>query len=345
MKILLISPLPPPAGGIASWTKAYLNSNIIKNHDVKLVNTAVQGERVKEFTKRNFADEIKRTYLILKNIKKNIKNISFDVIHLNTSCSKFGLIRDFIITNLVKKTKVKLVVHCHCDINYMVKSNISKFIFKRLCINSDKILVLNESSKQYIKAKLSRESLIIPNFIELKDLKQESNRLFNIQIKTILYVGHVVRTKGCDDILEVARNMKDKQFIMIGYVSKEIRLINKPRNVLFLGELNKNEVIQYMYKSDLLLFPTHTEGFPNVVLEAMACGLPIVTTEVGAIPDMIEDKGGIIVPIKDVKSIIKAINRLENIDLRNSISNWNIEKVKKSYTLDKVIKDLLYQYI
>ena len=80
------------------------------------------------------------------------------------------------------------------------------------------------------------------------------------------------------------------------------------------------------------------------MLEAMACGLPCIATDVGANGDMLEDKGGIIVPVKNVDAIIDAFEKLEDNNIRKDISNWNIEKVKNNYTRTSVLDEIMDIY-
>lgn len=344
MKILLVSPLPPPAGGIATWTETFIKFAAEKSKDVKLINTAVIGERVNNFLKINIFQEVKRTINILNQVVKENKIGNFDILHLNTSCSKYGIIRDYIIIKIVEKNKnIKIILHCHCDVYYMLKGNISKNIFHKLCKKSDEIFVLNKDSKKYISEKTLKKADIIPNFIEGKFILNGS-KYINKEIKKILYVGHVIKSKGCDDILELACMFKEKKFILAGYLSEEIKAIRKPSNVIFTGEVNKESIIKFMDESDILIFPTHTEGFPNVILESMARGLPIIATNVGAIPDMIEENGGILVNVKEIEAMKNAINSLEDVNLRRKMSEWNINKVKSMYDIERVLDHIFSKY-
>ena len=344
MKTLLLSPLPPPAGGISTWTKLFLNSEQAQENEVDFVNLSVTNKRITNVYKKNLFDEIKRARKIERETHNNIKANKYEVVHINTSCSKFGMIRDYLCARNVNSKDTQLVIHCHCDTSDMVKGKLSEFIFKMLCQKADKIFCLNMNSYHHIERLTKKQSIIIPNFIEESVLSSYSRNIISDKIKNIIYVGHVVKSKGCDDIIEVAKRMPDINFVMIGNLSDEIRAISAPYNVKFLGEIPKDEVFEEMRRADLLLFPTHAEGFPNVVLEAMASGLPIVTTNAGAIPDMIEDKGGIIVQIGNVDEMVAAINSLDSKELREQMSLWNIDKVKRCYTVQTVIETIFDEY-
>ena len=346
MKILIISPLPPPPGGIASWTERYLESRQAKANNVRIVNTAVIGSRVNQFNQRKIKDELVRTKNILKTLKKELKQSTPEIVHLNTACSSLGLVRDYWCGKIVKNFGVMLLIHCRCDVRYMVKGKIAERYYSKLVKLSDGIITLNSSSQQYTLKKWGKTSTIIPNF--LPDDVFKNINLCNkgyADIKKCLYVGHITRAKGCDVIIEVAKLMPHIKFTMVGLVSEEINKLGKPSNVAFIGEISKEEVLEHMVQADLFIFPTLSEGFPNVILEAMACGLPIVATPVGAIPDMIEDKGGIIIDIGDVNGFIDAINMLnKDKSLSSQMSQWNFQKVNKFYTQRVIMNRLFDKY-
>ena len=345
MKLLLLSPVPPPAGGIATWTQRFLNSEIIKNNvNVTLIDTSVKGKRKKNLSEKKILEEVKRAAALIKELDFKLKKENYDIVHINTSCSKLGLIRDYILCKLIKNSNSKLILHCHCDTTYMVKGILSDYFFKRICNTADVILVLNNVSKNHIEKISKKEVKLVPNFINEDEILNYHKKV-NQEVKEIIYVGHVVKLKGCLEIIKVATYFPEITFKLMGYIGKDFEEINIPENVILTGELDREKVIKEMQKADVFLFPTYTEGFPNVILEAMASGLPIISTSVGAIPDIIENKGGIIVEKQNITDLINAIYKIMEVNIRKEMSYWNLQQVSVKYTTESVLSSLIHQYL
>ena len=110
------------------------------------------------------------------------------------------------------------------------------------------------------------------------------------------------------------------------------------------GNLDAGAVREQLDMADVFLFPSYTEGFSNSLAEAMARGLPVITTKVGANVDMLENQGGVYVPVGNAEAIVEAINYLETPKIRREMSKWNIEKVKSSYCIESVMQRLVELY-
>ena len=346
MKVLLISPLPPPAGGIASWTRRYLESRKAKENEVDVVNIAVTGKRVENFTTKNsiFA-EIKRNEDIMWDLENKLRKKKYDIVHLNSSCSKFGLLRDYLVCLKVKKYGVRLLVQMHCDVTYMLSGVIAEKLFKKVVRLSDCVLTLNRVSDEYIRKNCQKDTIIVPNFVSDEYVAHlNESKIISDKIKTALFVGHILRTKGCDLICNIASDFPDINFRLVGHVSEEIRKLPKPSNVTLVDEMPLEKILEEYKVADIFVFPTHTEGFPNVVSEAMSAGLPIIATRVGAIPDMLEDKGGLFVPIDGEKELKAAITALSDPEIRRKMSRFNRDKVMREYTINNVMDRLFKIY-
>jgi glycosyltransferase involved in cell wall biosynthesis len=345
VNVLLISPLPPPAGGISSWTKGYLESRKALENNILIVNSAVIDSRVKDFNKRDFFEEWKRTRNILSDLKKRLSGKQIELVHLNSSCGKFGLLRDCLCAFAVKQNGISLITHFHCDVSYMVRGKTNLFLLRKLVSASDVVLTLNEVSKQFVMEKCGKTSIILPNFVSDEfSYLISADKVIKENIENILFVGHVQDAKGCHVIYETAKLFPEIQFNLLGFISDKFKKMDKPVNIALFGEVSKEQVKIEMLKADLFLLPTHTEGFPTVLVEAMACGLPVIATPVGAIPDMIEKDGGILVPVNDVTAVSKAILALQDKGIRTKISCWNKQKVNDNYRMDQIMNQLFEIY-
>ena len=133
------------------------------------------------------------------------------------------MIRDYLCGKMVKKSGAMLLTHCCCDFTYMVKGRIVERYYSKIVKLLDEIITLNSSLQQYTLKKCGRTSNLVLNF--LRDDVFKNISLYNkdhTDIKKCLYVVHIIRLKGCDVIIEVAKLMSHIIFTMVGYMSEEI---------------------------------------------------------------------------------------------------------------------------
>mgnify|MGYP004452406431 CR=1 FL=1 len=342
MRILLVSPLPPPSGGIARWTERYLEWCKGK-HQVIIVNTALCGERAGEAgKKRKLLDETKRAWHVIWETQKGVKRKP-DIVHINTSCSRFGIVRDWICMKLAYKKKIPVIVHCHCNISDQLGTGkMAIELFADMVKKAGKVLVLNNSSKYYVEKICPEKADLCPNFVVTDQIAPFHK--INNQIEKIVYVGDVRLSKGSDDYYTLAQQNPKIEFVVVGSVTDEMSRIKKPKNIKTLGRMEKSGVEKQLSEADVFVFPSLTEGFSNALLEAMACGLPIITTDVGAAMDMIENQGGVVVPVHNVSAMQCALDDMQKAEIRKDMSEWNISKVKRCYEYNRVLESLFRIY-
>ena len=343
LKIILVSPLPPPAGGIATWTLKFQAYCIENDIPLTIVNSAVQGGRAKQInSKRQLICEVQRTYDVLRGLKSQILKQRPDVVHVNTSCSKFGIFRDLLCVLVADKEGIPTVIHCRCNVQDQVKGKMGIWALRTMANRAQKILTLNQQSFEYVSAFAPGKTITVPNFIEQVLYERPTTRP---AVRDVLFVGHVQRTKGAVEIIQAAEQLPEMRFILLGPVQADVAEMTVPNNVELRGNQPHDVVLNELKNADLFLFPSYTEGFANALTEAMAAGLPVITTDVGANAEMIEDRGGIIVPVGESEPIVAALNKLkDDVSLREAMSTWNVEKVRCNYLREPVMQKLFAIY-
>lgn len=343
MKILLLSPLPPPSGGIARWTERY-TAWCKSRAEVTVVNTAVSGQRIQQAgASKCLLDEVCRAIRILSDNRKVIHKDLFDVMHLNTSCSHVGIFRDLLCARQAYKAGISIIVQCHCNIEDQLGNDcLAQKAFKEIVDKAAYVLTLNQPSFAYVQQITKTPARICPNFLLREQMAVQHD--IHDQLRTVVYVGDVCFMKGTREILEAAAILPEMHFRLIGSVAREIANMSCPSNVTFVGRLEQEDVKKELDTADVFVFPSYSEGFSQALLEAMARGLPIIASDVGANRDMIEDKGGIVLDNISGDVIVQALNRVKKPQIRADMSAWNIKKVQRAYDYDTTMKSLMHLY-
>ena len=347
MKLLLVSPKTEQSkGGIAVWTDAFLAHCSQYDIDCDLLNIATIGARARQGNaRRNFKDEFIRTKSIFRNLCAMLRNVDYDVAHVNTSCGTFGLMRDYFMVRKIKRKQpdCKTVLHFHCDIETQCSSRISLLFLSRIVKMSDQILVLNERNALFLRESYGGSCHIVPNFID-SNLVRADEKTISPVIKEALFVGYVRPEKGIRELYALAQSFPDVTFRLIGEVHDEVARWTKPDNVVLCGKKAHADILSEMDRADVFVFLSHSEGFSIALLEAMARGLPCIASDVGANREMLENAGGVIVSAGDVVEIIAAVEKMTDFQKRKSASEWNLQKVLNCYTSETAMEHLKQIY-
>lgn len=238
---------------------------------------------------------------------------------------------------------------------------------KTLSDASNFIAISDEIEKE-LQNRISKKTFIrkIPNGVETNNLFTPVTKDRKIEIRkklklheddvVILYVGAINKRKGIPELLDAIKEIpiEDKfTVIMCGPILENIHFhekineINRQRKYKVINYLGSIEnVDQYMKSADIFILPSYSEGLPNVLLEAAASGLALVTTDIGGSRDIVmHNYNGKIVAPGNVLGITKALNELIcNISLREKFSS-NARKVAiEKYSLDIVASEYINLY-
>lgn len=167
--------------------------------------------------------------------------------------------------------------------------------------------------------------------------------------KTILFSGQLIERKGIFELLEGFKNYqkidKDASLLIIGKGQekekiKEIIESQNIKNIIFTDFIQYDDLYKYYAISDLLILPSREEVWGLVINEAMACGLPIITThETGASVDLVEEnKNGYIIKSNNSKAITEAIQKVFQNNLHKRNNSWQIVQKARAEDGFKKIK-------
>lgn len=163
----------------------------------------------------------------------------------------------------------------------------------------------------------------------------------------LLYVGSWMTRKGVDLLPLIMKELGDDFALYYtgGTVAKKDKA-NIPSNMHDLGKLNQQQVIEQMQKADAFLFPSRSEGFGLVAAEAMACGLPVITTNGSALPEVVQHKKmGFLCENNNVQNFVEAIRTLkETTGLQKELSLNARLSIEKNFNMDKMVEQYIEVY-
>jgi len=331
MRILLCTPYRQDksvvSGGINIWGKNVLSYysqhneavyvepiSYDRRYDVK-ENTSFLSRFIYGF--RDYSTSIKET-------KEKIKSNTYNVLHLCSS-AQLSLIKDYYILKYARKKGLKTVLHLHFGRipELFENNNWETFLLKKVAQIANMIVVMDANSYSVLKENGFNVSYL-PNPISPVILDQICSMRGSVSriVSKVLYVGHVIPSKGVYELVKACGNISDIELHLIGTIDEDVRnelnkitKLNEASDYLKIrGAMPHEQVVQEMLSAGVFVLPSYTEGFPNVILEAMACGCPIVATDVGAIPEMLDiengNNNGICVKPKDVEGLRGAIQKM-----------------------------------
>lgn len=168
----------------------------------------------------------------------------------------------------------------------------------------------------------------------------------------LFVAGSEARRKGIEEILTVAQRLDRSgcpaRFHLLAMTPSLIERVN----ALGLGNIRAIEglvphsrVLEAMRQNDVFLLPSHGEGFPNALIEAMAAGTSAIVTPVGAVPEIVADGCALTVPVGDTAALAEAIDRLaRDRELREKLGSEALRSLRSRYTEAAALPPLAEAY-
>lgn len=342
-KVLILSPMPPPCGGIGNWSQLMVRRSAIELGDsVVFFDTNIKR---KSRLHGGLLSLILEGYFALLlqfwGLLRSIVHRDIGVIH---SCSSGGLsfFRDVYAGLICKLLRKRFVVHLHFGrLPEVLKASSFENRLCRVVLKlADALIAIDKRTYDCLLALPRVNSVLIPNATDVP-----ADTIAAARRNVIVFAGWVVKTKGIEELLSAwdAIAPSDWRLEVIGPYDasylEELRERFTFRGVDVLGELDQQSLIGKFKTSKVMCLPSYTEGFPFVVIEAMASGCAVVATNVGAIPEILADGRGLIVPREDVHSLRCALVELLEDDSKvEQLSCLAVATVKEKYDLSTIYK-------
>lgn len=372
MKICIVtSGYPPKIGGVETVTENLAKEYVQLMHEVHVItpsedatnqiitpeNITLHNIHIDGFSGAETMPiyrKIPRGILFFKSIFQNIRTIKPDIIHVQN-------IQNSIPVYLIKKIyKTPYCIALHNNMELMGIS-LPKFMRKYwkkfpYVKNANAIISLTKEMAEVVKESLQKESYIIPNGVDIKRFYPNQTLSEYRDDKIILTVSRLDNKKGIEYAIESMPNIlkyypnTTLQIIGDGDFRPELEKITKSlclqKSVEFTGGIPNTDVPYYLQNADIFLLPSLFEGLPLTLLEAMACGLPVISTPVSIAPDIIiKWNNGIIVPFKSPEAIADAvISILSNPNLEERYAKNSATAAKETMSWKSVAKQYISLY-
>ncbi|MCK5322187.1 MAG: glycosyltransferase family 4 protein [Candidatus Aenigmarchaeota archaeon] len=372
MKILMLNHEFPPYGGGAGHAMSNFSRELVKEgHDISVLTSKYSGDKsyeeidgVKVYRVFSFRKSIHESssvgiilYLFFGFIayRRILKNEKFDRVYA------FFSVPSGLIAYIGKKLY---------DVDYAVllrgsdvpgfdshKWNVVYSLFKSLIIRiwKNAVIVVPNS---YALGELARESLdikykIVYNGIDInKFYPVRTERKHKGQKIRLISVSRIIKRKGFQYLFRAlseisSRNSFDYELLIVGVgeyqdtlesLAEDFEISDK---IKFVGYVNNTKLVKLYNSSDIFVLPSLAEGMSNSVLEAMACGLPLIVTDVGGSRELV-DGNGIVVAPKDSDALINALSSLATKSvLRDKMGCKSEEIAKKKFSWSRVTQDFV----
>jgi len=360
----------PPEEGIGNYVYGLSTQLIKKGHSVTVITRGSRGKKQKETI--DGIEIIRAPFLPMYPLYMKIHSIyvnklfqslesRFDIVHIHSPLSP------------IVDTKLPVLATIHTPMktdtlaSFNENKNLRTAVWRLsgryityplevdLIKRANVITVVANSVAQELKEypTQNKKIIVMGNGIDntiFKPVEKKNEK------KYILFTGRLSYRKGLFDLIECGKYICEKypdiSFIITGSgilsdtLQERINELGLAKQFKFLGFVTREELIKLYQNATLYVLPSHYEGLPTVLLEAMSCGLPVIATAVSGNLDVItHGKNGILVPPKSPEKIAEAISLLlEDEQIRKKLGENARKTIEEKYTWDILSNNYLKYY-
>lgn len=336
-RVLFISPSTSVKGGISSVIKGLLNTELTKKHKIFHVTSHVDGPKFIKLVVAVLGLVHASFYLVFKKV---------DIVHIHGS-DIISSSRKVIYFKLVRVlSKCKVIYHFHgADFaeQFPQASIFRQKRIRKFFQESDLVICLSNSWRDSILSIAPDSTVrVLPNAVTIPEVScQNKEKRDGLQIS---FLGLIGERKGVFDLLKAIRKLIDNKHNItlniggngdIKRLKKKIAAQKLHSVVRYLGWISQEEKDSLLRETDIYVLPSYGEGMPMSILEAMSYAIPVVSTKVGGIPELITDgETGFLIEPGDLDALYERLKCLiEDKELRKKLGNEARQFVASKHNL------------
>ena len=351
MKIAMVGQFPPHVGGVGVHIHTLSKKLVEKGHEVYVITYPhkeikdIDGIHVIGTKGLNIPGV--RGLMFKKNAKKALEELlekeDIDIIH-----GHYLFPAGAAAVEVGNAHKIKTYVTAHgSDMFELYKSQpLMRSTIRNVLKGADGVFAVSNALRHEIIATgvvgIAGKTKISWNSVDIDKFSSRENDSFKREYRLtdkpiVLFVGNLIKRKNVESLLEAKKIANSDYYLVVvgdGPLFKKLKKKVEEENirdVIFTG--SRNDVENIIPSCDVLVLPSFSESFGLVLIEALACGKPVIGSNVGGITEIINDDVGLLVNPTKVSSIARAIDRMINDDNMRTVMSMNARNRAKDFSV------------
>ena len=363
IRVVLVGPMPPTIGGITTFMLNLMSSSLAEEFDFR-------GYTTTRPRKKNVIDNYGYVAVFRGGVFRTIYGVALTAWRLllfpfflmrsridivQVQASDYLVFWEGVVYVLLARLfgrPALLRLGGHFDHFYNASSPRMKIWIRKALRAPNFLIVQSQFTRAFVESiARPRSVLVLPNWYKNKLRARPPSG--DPECPSILFIANMEAIrKGVEEVISAMQRLDAAgvrtKFHLCALAPRLIDRINqlKLSNVASMeGPVEHARLLDLMHSHDIFLLPSHGEGFPNSLVEAMAAGMASIATPVAGIPELVADGGAIIIPVRDVDALCTAIVRLvEDRSLRERLGVEARNSIERNFTAEKVLPVLADAY-
>ncbi len=358
-RVLLVGPFPPTVGGVTTFLQNLVSSSLQQRFEFEPFSISrppkpnvVDNDRYRAVLSGGPGRLFRALAVTLRNAARFpwvVWRSKVDIVQLHSSdyWSFWESSLYLLMARLLGRRCVMRFGGCF-DSFYEGSSGPIRALIRWILRRPDVVLVQSESWRRFFSTIAPHTEIrILPNSIATSGAEVPGRG--STEVRALFLCGSEAKRKGIETVLAALRLLDGRvpelrvELIAAGEAIRwRVDSLGLEQRVRLHDVCDRETMARHLARADIFLLPSFREGFPNSLLEAMAAGLAVITTPVGAIPEVIDEGvGALIVTPGDAEELASALERLTlDAELRARFGEANRQRVARDFERDRVFERL-----